>query len=112
MQKTALRMILIASFFIDWQECIRTKGRILDQYSEFATAFAHRMQREGEELAKKYDLDQPEFYQGDVGFVSLNYDPIALWLQFMTNRKLNKSPDVPKVGSPPMNLESFKTSAI
>jgi hypothetical protein len=41
-------------------------------------------------------LDQPAFYQGDVGFVSLNYDPIALWVQFVANRELNKNADVPQ----------------
>jgi hypothetical protein len=30
-------------------------------------------------------LDSPEFYQGEVGLVSLNYDPIGLWIQFIAN---------------------------
>jgi len=42
-----------------------------------------------------------------VGFVSLNYDPIALWLQFFANRILNESPAVPYVGSPGLPLNLF-----
>jgi hypothetical protein len=59
------------------------------------------------DLYSKHNLDQPAFYQGDVGFVSLNYDPIALWMQFVANRDLNKSPDVPTIGTPPVPLHLF-----
>jgi hypothetical protein len=49
----------------------------------------------------------PEFYQGDVGFVSLNYDPIGLWIQFIANRELNESPSVPHIGTPPQPLHLY-----
>ena len=65
------------------------------------------MQRQGLDLACQYRLDQPEFYQGDVAFVSLNYDPIALWVQFIANRELNKSASVPHIGSPAVPLHLF-----
>jgi hypothetical protein len=65
------------------------------------------MQRQGLGLSSKHRLDQHAFYQGDVGFVSLNYDPIALWLQFCANRELNNGPTVPRVGSPAAPLHLF-----
>jgi hypothetical protein len=66
------------------------------------------MQREGQALSsKKLGPDQPSFYQGDVGVVSLNYDPIALWVQFFANRELNKSLTVPRIGTPPLPLHLF-----
>jgi hypothetical protein len=106
--KNALLMILIASFYVDYQVCITSNQKVLAQYCEFAKALGHRVQRQGEVLSsEKRRLDQPTFYQGDVGFVSLNYDPIALWVQFFANRKLNKSPDVPKIGTPPVPLHLF-----
>ena len=106
--KNALLMILIASFYVDYQVCITSNPKVLAQYYEFAKALGRRMQRQGEVLSsKKRGLDQPTFYQGDVGFVSLNYDPIALWVQFFANRELNKSPDVPKIGTPPVPLHLF-----
>ena len=107
--KNALLMILIASFYIDYQACITSNRKVLKQYYEFARALGHRMQCHAVDLSSKHglDLDQPAFYQGDVGFVSLNYDPIALWVQFFANRELNKARDVPCVGSPPVPLHLF-----
>jgi hypothetical protein len=106
--KNALLMILIAAFYVDYQVCITSNQDVLAQYYEFAKALGHRMQRQGEALStKNRGLDQPSFYEGDVGFVSLNYDPIALWVQFFANRELNKSPDVPWIGNPPVPLYLF-----
>ena len=104
--KNALLMILIASFYIDYQVCITLNRKGLLQYCDFAKALGLRMQGQGKTLSKG-PLDQPAFYQGDVGFVSLNYDPIALWVQFVANRTLNKARDVPRVGSPPAPLHLF-----
>jgi hypothetical protein len=105
--KNALLVILIASFYIDYQVCIHSKKKELSQYYEFAKALGERMQRQGIKLASKSKLDQPAFYYGDVGFVSLNYDPIALWVQFFANRTLNKDPAVPRVGSQSLPLHLF-----
>jgi hypothetical protein len=105
----ALRMLLGASFYIDYQECIRSKGDVLGQYLGFASCLGRRMQRQGIDIARQSRLDQrrldqPNFYQGDVSFVSLNYDPIALWVQFIANRELNESASVPLIESVPLHL--------
>ncbi len=98
----------MASFYIDYQACLISKRPILDQYYQFATLLGRRMQRQGKELANKgYALKQPEFYKGDVGFVSLNYDPILLWVQFVANRNLNKAPDVPRIETAGIPLHLF-----
>lgn len=105
--KNALLMILIASFYIDYQECIAANQEVLQQYYEFAKALGRRLQGHGSRLSRLHRLDEPEFYQGDVSFVSLNYDPIALWVQFLANRDLNKSRSVPRVGSALVPLHLF-----
>jgi hypothetical protein len=106
--KNALLMILIASFYIDYQVCIASNQPVLEQYLDFAKALGQRMQLEGLALFKKnLAPDQPSFYQGDVAFVSLNYDPIALWVQFLANRELNQSPAVPRIGNPPLPVHLF-----
>jgi hypothetical protein len=105
--KNALLMILIASFYIDYQVCIASKRKEIGQYYEFIKLLGRRMQRQGLALSKKHRLDQPAFYQGDLGFVSLNYDPILLWLQFLANRELNRNKDVPQVRSPRAKLQLF-----
>jgi len=105
--KNALLMILIALFYIDYQVCISSKRDLLGKYRDFAEVLGSRMQSQGVDLSGKHRLDQPAFYQGDVGFVSLNYDPIALWVQFVANRELNKSAAVPHIGSPAVPLHLF-----
>jgi len=93
-------MLLGTLFYIDYQQCIQFKGKSLTQYLDFASSLGRHMQRQGINLAEKHEPDTREFYQGDVGIVSLNYDPIALWVQYIANRDLNKSASVPHVGSP------------
>jgi len=105
--KNALLMILISLFYIDYQVCISSKSDLLRKYHDFAEVLGRRMQRQGLDLAGQYRLDQPEFYQGDVSFVSINYDPIALWVQFVANRELNNSASVPHIGSPAVPLHLF-----
>jgi hypothetical protein len=105
--KNALLMILIALFYVDYQVCISSNPN-LDRYYEFAIKLGRRMQRQGSDLARQNtQLDEPAFYKGDVSFVSLNYDPIALWVQFIANRELNESASVPHVGSPAVPLHLF-----
>ena len=96
--KKALLMILIALFYIDYQVCISSNRGLLQKYMEFSEELARRMQRQGEDIACRCDkLDEPSFYQADVSFISLNYDPIALWAQFVANRKLNSGTEMIRV---------------
>lgn len=109
--KAALRMLLGAAFYIDYKDCIGDKADTLKLYKDFATLLGHRMQQYGVALAQsEMKFDQPEFYQGDVSFVSLNYDPLALWVQYIANRELNNSPAVPHIGSPAQKLQVFHDS--
>ncbi len=105
--KNALLMMLIASFYIDYQECVDSRREVLEQYRGFAERLGRRMQREGLRLASDDTLDQPAFYRGDVSFASLNYDPIALWVGFVANRELNHGAAVPHVGFPATPLHVF-----
>ncbi len=103
--KAMLQMLVNTMFYIDYQICIRQKTATLESYYDFAVALGKRMQQAGRSIRE--DFDRPEFIRGDVSFVSLNYDPIALWLQFVANRNLNRSPSVPHVGSPAAPLQLF-----
>jgi hypothetical protein len=105
--KNALLTILIASFYIDYQRCIESNQKILNQYRDFAEVLGRRLQRQSSGLATQYRLDEPAFYQGDASFVSLNYDPILLWVQFLAHRKLNRSTRAPQIGSPHVPLHLF-----
>ena len=105
--RNALKMLLQAMLYVDWQGGREEKQEDLDRHYEFAKAIGKRMQRRGVSLAHNAPFDSRDFYIGDVSFVSLNYDPVALWCQFVANRDLNRSPSVPHVGSPALRLQVF-----
>jgi len=106
--KNALVMILIASFYVDYQTCISSKRDILEKYKDAAILLGRRMQRQGQGRANRgVPLETSSFYQGDTGFVSMNYDPILFWVQFVANRELNHSASVPHIGSPAVPLHLF-----
>jgi hypothetical protein len=106
--RNALLVILTALFYIDYQTCLATKPKALAIYRDFAIRIAHRAQCHGLRLAREgIRLDSPEFYQAEIGFVSLNYDPIGLWMQFIANRQLNRSDAAPHIGSPAEPLHVY-----
>ena len=106
--KNALKMLLQAMFFIDWQ--VARKCDHLALHYDFARVLARRMQRAGIERCDQRP-DSPEFYLGDVSFASMNYDPIGLWCQMIANRNFNRSLTVPHIGCPASKLEVFLDQA-
>ena len=106
--RNALKMLQQAMLYIDWQYGRWAKKKELDLHYGFAEALCRRMQRQGLNLAgRNVRFDSRDFYMGDVGFACLNWDPIALWCQFVANRNLNRSPSVPHVGSPACKLQVY-----
>ena len=106
--RNALKMLLHAMLYIDWHYGRRENKRILEHHYDFAKALGRRMQRQGRELdGSRTHFDSRDFYMGDVSFVSLNYDPIALWCQFVANRDLNRCASVPHIGVPASRLQVF-----
>ena len=105
--RNALKMLLQAMLYVDWQRGRLDRRDELNHHYEFAKAIGQRMQRQGVHYPSIGRFDSRAFYMGDVSFVSLNYDPVALWCQFVANRDLNKSPSVPHVGSPARKLQLF-----
>ena len=106
--RNALKLLILVMFYVDWQVLRQDekKKQALECQYDFAEALGRRMQRQGLERAN-YPHDSRKFYMGDVSFASLNYDPIALWLQSIANRNLNQSPAVPHVGVPAHRLQIF-----
>ena len=106
--RNALKMLLQTMFYIDWQYGREERRRDLKHHYEFAVALGRRMQKKGLELAaNNTPFDDRNFYLGDVSFACFNWDPIALWCQFVANRNLNESPSVPHVGYPACKLRIF-----
>ena len=106
--RNALKMLQQTTLYIDWQ-CGREENREdLEHHYEFAKALGRRMQRQGLELAgSNISFDDRKFYMGDVSFACFNWEPIALWCQFVANRNMNKSLSVPHAGHPACKLQIF-----
>lgn len=105
--RAALQMLIQAQFYIDWHRRGRTK-EALRHYYDFSVALGRRMQQRGLTLADAgTECDSQCFYLSDLSFVSLNWDPIALWCQFVANRDLNNSSNVPHIGCPARKLKVF-----
>ena len=102
--RNALKMLLLTILYIGWR---RVEKEGLELYYDFAVALGRRMQKQGLELAGQVPFDDRRFYMGDVGFACFNWDPIALWCQFVANRNLNRSRSVPHVGSPACKLQVY-----
>ncbi len=105
--RNALKMLLQAILYIDWHCGREAEREGLELHYDFAVALGRRMQRRGLDLVGQFPFDDRRFYMGDVGFACFNWDPIALWCQFVANRNLNRSRSVPHVGSPACKLQVY-----
>jgi hypothetical protein len=105
--RRALQLILNTLFYIDWQTALSKKRVELSKHLGFARLLTEHHQQEGLSLAatRQY-FDTREFYLGDIAFASLNYDPVALWAQFIANRDANNS-SPPCIGMPRVPLKIF-----
>lgn len=100
--RRALQLMLNTLFFVDWQTALSSKTSELEKHLGFARLLAEHHQQVGLTLAaERQHFDTRDFYLGDIAFASINYDPVALWAQFIANREANNSSppciDVPRV---------------
>ncbi len=105
----ALVLLIQAMFYVDWHARAR-QGSHLQHHRNFAAELGIRMQKEGLRIAAEGgpdDFELDRFILGDVDFVSLNWDPIGLWAQFVANRALNGAANAPHVGSPAHKLALY-----
>lgn len=106
--RRALQLILNTLFYIDWQIALSNPKKTveLNKHLGFARLLAAHHQQEGLKLtAKMQHFDSRDFYLGDIAFASLNYDPVALWAQFIANRDANFNPLY--IGVPRVPLKIF-----
>jgi len=104
----ALQMLINTLFYVDWQTALTNedKQQELEKHLGFARLLAEHHQQVGVEKATRSQYyDNRDFYLGDIAFVSLNYDPVALWAQFIANWEANNNP--PHIGIPRLPLKIF-----
>ena len=104
-----LKLLLHALFYLDWTSAIRDEKRKqqLQYHVDFAEILGHLMQCTGIEMASAKKFDSRDFYMGAFTMVSLNYDPVGLWCQYIANRSLNRNLAVPYIGSPARKIQIF-----
>ncbi|MCY4012266.1 MAG: hypothetical protein OXG82_06070 [Gammaproteobacteria bacterium] len=111
--RNALGLLLQVLAYIDWHTC---RGSAVGQHHlhlhrDFARALSRRVQERGIALAdsteREADLEKPGFVLTDVGFVSLNWDPVGLWSQFVANREYNDPRRAPQIGPRNASLLSY-----
>ena len=105
----ALGLLIQSVTYVDWHARAREHGD-LQHHRAFAIELGRRMQRQGLRLAAQSDPDDfelDEFIVGNVSAVSMNWDPIGLWAQFVANRSLNGADNVPHVGSPAQKMKLY-----
>lgn len=104
--RRALQLILNTLFYVDWQTVLVEKPDELEKHMGFARLLTQHHQQVGlDKAASLRYFDNRDFYLGDIAFASLNYDPVALWAQFIANRDANKNP--PYIGIPRSQLKIF-----
>lgn len=104
--RRALQLTLNTLFYVDWQTALIEKPDELEKHMGFARLLAQHHQQVGlDKAANLQYFDNRDFYLGDIAFASLNYDPVALWAQFIANRDANNNP--PYIGVPREPLKIF-----
>lgn len=104
--RRALQLLLNTLFFIDWQTALSEKISELEKHLGFARLLTEHHQQVGLKLASDSQyFDSRDFYLGNIAFASLNYDPVALWAQFIANQDANNNP--PHIGLPCVPLKIF-----
>ena len=105
----ALGLLIQSLFYVDWHHRTRTNAHLQHHYN-FATEMGRRMQSQGLRFAAKAapdDYEEHDFILGNVSVVSMNWDPIGIWAQFIANRSLNRASNVPHVGSPACAMQLY-----
>ena len=105
----ALGLLIQSLSYVDWHIGARTHAD-LDHHYDFAVELGRRMQSQGLQFAARAGPDEFEercFILGDVSVVSMNWDPIGLWAQFVANRFLNRASNVPHVGNPARRMQLY-----
>lgn len=111
--RNALKMLTTLLHTLDFQSALGNKKELIQQYKSFAEVLYHLMIEEGFTFYKAQDgkMMEREFYLFSHSFISLNWDPILLWLLFNVHKEHNQSLNLPHIGNPPTPFKLFHDMA-
>lgn len=111
--RNALKLLTTLFHTLDFQSALDEKQEVIQQYESFAEILYQLMIDEGFEFYKMQDgkMINREFYLFSHSFISLNWDPILLWLLFNVHKEHNQSMSIPYIGDPPTPFKLFHDMA-
>ncbi|ATY83832.1 hypothetical protein CVV65_01640 [Kyrpidia spormannii] len=106
--RNALILLFLLLHSLGYQELIHNKQSVLKTFEQFATVLYDLMIEEGLRLAREgKPLQERNFYLFSYSVISMNWDPLLLWLMLNCHKRGNNSVHAPYVGNPPQKLKLF-----
>ncbi len=103
--KSCLVFLIQTMISAAYYKLLNSKREKLEPYINFAKALANLMIKEGVDTSKKTkDFDRRDFYLFSYAVISMNFDPILLWLLFNAHKEVN---DKTYIGTPAVPLKLF-----
>jgi hypothetical protein len=107
--RRTLQLLIILQFVLGYRWLLQHRSR-LQPYQQFAESLARLMQAEGQALASQgIDPRTRKYYLFGYSLVSMNWDPMLIWLVFNAHARSNLS--VVRVGRPPRPQKLFNDLA-
>ena len=105
--RTCMLMLVNLFFFCKYQDMLsdKEKREKFNEYSKFVEALTQVMQKEAVEKYNKDIATSRDYYLFPYSIISLNYDPIWLWLYFVNQKKANENSRY--VGAPAKPIKLF-----
>ena len=105
--RNCLVMLVNLLMFCAYHKMLEESPDKLKPYIEFAQALASLMQKEGLRFADvPHSFEKREFYLFSYAVISMNFDPVLLWLLFNAHNEQNNS-NPPHLGVPCRPLKLF-----
>ncbi|MEO3946221.1 hypothetical protein [Gorillibacterium sp. CAU 1737] len=89
--KNALKMLITLIHTLDYQIAIEKNSETLEHYKKFAQKICELMIEEGRTFYKEFpEKTERGFYLFSHSFISMNWDPILLWILFNVHKETNE----------------------
>lgn len=104
--RNTLKMLTILMHTLDFRSAIADKKDLINQYKSFAETLYTLMIEEGKRFHKdnSRNIQQRSFYLFSHSIISMNWDPILLWLLFNVHKEHNDHDNVPTIDNVPLKL--------
>ncbi len=109
--RRALQLLIILQFVLGYRHLLE-QANLLRPYKQFAESLARLMQKEGLQLAAQgADTTRRNYYLLGYSLVSMNWDPLLMWLVFNAHSEANHRWPVVSVGQPSRPQKLFNDLA-